>query len=125
MVKALKLGLMILSVGLSGVAAHAQSEPAETSTAQESKIRKDVQNFGGLEYNNAMGMQDAIPVNQTWSTSFFSFASTMTSQIDQGAASVDSYNYLSLNRRLTQDTKFSLRVPFYYNTAGFNKYGDY
>lgn len=125
MLKALKFGLMILSVGLTGAAAHALSEPADTSTLQESQIHKDIQSTSGLTYNNSMGLQDAIPVSQMWSTSFFSFASTMTSQIDQGAAAVDSYNYLSLNRRLTQDTKFSLRVPFYYNTAGFNKYGDY
>lgn len=122
--KFMKTGLLICALGL-GLAAHAQSEPADSNTADFGKIQKDTNNSGGLQYNNSMGLQDAIPTGQLWATSFFSFASATTQQISKGSASVSSYNYLSLNRRLSEDTKFSLRVPFYYNTAGFNKYGDF
>jgi hypothetical protein len=86
-----------------------------------------VQAFAQAETNmSAMSFEDSISTgNRAWTSSFFSIASTTSNQIDRGATSVGSYNYVSVNRRLTPDAKFSIRIPFVYNTSGFNKYGDY
>ena len=83
--------------------------------------------FAQSETNtSAMSFEDSISTgSKSWSSSFFSIASTTSNQIDRGATSIGSYDYVSFNRRLTPDSKFSMRVAFLYNTSGFNKYGDY
>ena len=59
-----------------------------------------------------------------YGVSFFSIASTTSTQLDSQDASIGSYNYFGLNWRLGSDTKASLRLPFTYDSQGQNKYGD-
>lgn len=74
---------------------------------------------------SAMSFEDSISTGpKVWSGSLFSIASVTSNQLDRGASSVGSYDYISFNRRLDPDSKVSIRVAFLYNTAGFNKYGD-
>lgn len=57
--------------------------------------------------------------------SYFLLSSMLTSQLQkEGTPSLSAYNFLSLNYRLTRDTKLSFRPVFYWNTSGKNKYGD-
>lgn len=62
-----------------------------------------------------------------WSVTFFSIASASNMKPGKEATdtrSVDSYNYLSLNYKVDSTSKASLRIPFNFNTAGQNEYGD-
>ncbi|MFZ4403644.1 MAG: hypothetical protein ACOYOK_06025 [Pseudobdellovibrionaceae bacterium] len=56
-----------------------------------------------------------------WEISFFSFASSPAVQLQKGKAAVDSSNYLSVGRKISDNNKLSLRVPFAYNTSGIDK----
>lgn len=67
--------------------------------------------------------------NGKMSTSYFSIYSVgnMKPGKDEpaGGRNIGGYNYFSLNYKLDQDRKVSLRLPFTYQTAGYNEYGDY
>lgn len=62
-----------------------------------------------------------------WSLTFFSIASVKNmnpTKEAKGNRSVESYDYLSMNYKADANTRFSLRLPFNFNTAGYNAYGD-
>ncbi|WP_413557488.1 hypothetical protein [Bdellovibrio sp. HCB209] len=62
-----------------------------------------------------------------WSLTFFSIASQQNMQNGKEATStrsVDTYDYLSTNYKLGRDVKVAMNIPFTYNTAGQNNYGD-
>ncbi len=62
-----------------------------------------------------------------WSLTFFSLASQENMNPGKSTSkdrAVDSYNYLSINYKLGNDQKASLRLPFNYNTAGVDKYAE-
>lgn len=55
--------------------------------------------------------------------SYFSIGGLTADQIDKGGASFSNYNYIGINYKLDSDRRLALRIPFYFNTAGFDKYG--
>ena len=80
---------------------------------------------------SVMSMADGK--KNAWSMTFFSIASV--SNMKSGSAQdkepanvtgrmIDTYDYFSLNYRIDQDSKASLRVPVLLNSAGINEYGD-
>lgn len=81
------------------------------------------QSFGQEDLERRMAL-DSGGLRSAWTYSFFSIASTTASQIDAGGSNLESYNYIAGNYRLTDDTRFSIRVPVLFNTAGFNRFGD-
>lgn len=54
---------------------------------------------------------------------FFSFASTMQQQIINGGQAYDSYNYIGIQKKLSDSSKFGFRLPFLYSTSGLDKAG--
>lgn len=79
--------------------------------------------FGQEDLERRMAL-DSDGLKSAWNYSFFSIASTTASQIDAGGSNLESYNYIAGNYRLSDSTRLSLRVPFLFNTAGFNRFGD-
>lgn len=62
-----------------------------------------------------------------WSSSFFSVASVSNMRPGKSTKeprSVDTYDYLSLNYRIDSSVMASLRLPFVFNSAGVDEYGD-
>ncbi|QLY24138.1 hypothetical protein [Bdellovibrio sp. KM01] len=62
-----------------------------------------------------------------WSLTFFSIASQANMKPGKStseARSVDTYDYFSINYKLGADQKAALRLPFNYNTAGMDEYGE-
>lgn len=62
-----------------------------------------------------------------WSLTFFSIASVSNmkpGKEEKSNRSVDSYDYLSVNYKIDSVQKASMRLPWYFNTAGNNEYGD-
>ncbi|MFP5520637.1 MAG: hypothetical protein ACLGGX_12090 [Bdellovibrionia bacterium] len=82
-------------------------------SAQVAHAQEDIERRMGIEGGGS-----------AWTYSFFSIASVETSVLDEGGASVGSYNYFGSSYRIDSDSKFGIRVPFLFSTAGFNRYGD-
>ncbi|MEK2688320.1 hypothetical protein [Bdellovibrio sp. GT3] len=62
-----------------------------------------------------------------WSLTFFSVASQgnmKPGKIATQTRSIETYDYLSVRYELDKDQKVALNLPFAYNTAGQNPYGD-
>jgi hypothetical protein len=62
-----------------------------------------------------------------WSLTFFSIASQANMKPGKSTTenrSIDTYDYFSINYKLGNDQKASLRLPFNYNTAGTDEYGE-
>lgn len=57
-----------------------------------------------------------------WSYGFFSLASTELDQQDQGGGSLSTYNYLTVANRLDWGHRLALRLPFTYQTAGYDQF---
>jgi hypothetical protein len=53
-----------------------------------------------------------------WSASYFAFATAKTQQLDDSKPSLFVYNFVGVNRKLDDQTKLSLRVPFTWTTEG-------
>ncbi|MEZ0390748.1 MAG: hypothetical protein ACAH59_00935 [Pseudobdellovibrionaceae bacterium] len=62
--------------------------------------------------------------NSKWGQSYFSFTGTDMQAVNDGAPSVNIYNYLSLNYKKNSSERYSLRPAFSYKTAGFSGNGD-
>ncbi len=65
---------------------------------------------------------------KSWNVTLFNIASQehMTyNRKSTGQRSIDTYTYFSFNKKINEDQKISLRVPFTFNTSGQNKYGDH
>jgi len=60
-----------------------------------------------------------------WGVSFFSIGSMTQKQIERGGGAFSTYNYLSLNYKLSRAKRLSFRPVFYYNTNGYNRFNDY
>lgn len=60
----------------------------------------------------------------TWSTTLFVFSGVETSVLEEGSAAVSGNGYLALTKRLSRDTRFSIRPQYIYNTAGFNRFDE-
>lgn len=74
----------------------------------------------GQEATNTSSLPaDAAPIKGDYGVSFFQFASVGATQLEDSGASVDTYNYLALNRKLTKSTRVSVRIPWLYNTPGY------
>lgn len=56
--------------------------------------------------------------------SYFSIGGMTAKQLDEGGGSFSNYNYVGVNYKWDDDRKLALRLPFYFNTAGFDKYGN-
>lgn len=67
---------------------------------------------------------DGAGVFSQFRYSYFSIGGMTARQIDEGGGSYSAYNYIGVNYKLNENSKLALRIPFYFNTAGFNKYGD-
>lgn len=88
--------------------------------------------FGTLvhaqEREESLVMSAGDSFKRKWSATLFSIASVSNMSFGKKATSesraVDSYNYIGFNHKIDADTKFSVRIPFVYNTAGQNEYGD-
>lgn len=64
---------------------------------------------------------------RNWNVTFFSIASVPNmsyGKTQTGDRSLESYNYFGFNYKIDSDNKFSVRIPFSYNSAGQNEYAD-
>ncbi|UYL07690.1 hypothetical protein B9G69_011595 [Bdellovibrio sp. SKB1291214] len=62
-----------------------------------------------------------------WSLTFFSIASQANmkpGKTETSTRSLDTYDYFSLNYKVSGEERASLRLPFLYNTAGQDEYGE-
>lgn len=61
-----------------------------------------------------------------WGVTLFSIASirNMNNRKADGPRAVESYNYFGLNYRIDSDTRLSVRIPFLFNTEGYNRFND-
>ena len=57
-----------------------------------------------------------------WSTSYFGLFNSELKSQEEGGARLSSYNYFSLSYKTSGDRKFSFRVPFTFNSAGFDEF---
>ncbi len=97
------------------------SDEAKKAEAEAAKEKLNI-----MTQSQSIGVSDDfMPMTDKWTVTFFSIASTETRNFDSGSPSVGSYDYFGFNRRLSPTTKFAFRVPFLFNTAGYNKYGDF
>lgn len=67
---------------------------------------------------------EATTQRSPFGTSYFSFSSADMQAVNEGAPSINIYNYLSLNYRLNSSERFSFRPAFSYRTNGFAGNGD-
>lgn len=89
----------------------------------------------GLFYSADVRAQDSdmvsftrVPENNSvvsnLGLSYWSLTSVGKPALIEGGASAFMYQYLSLNYRINQNERFTLRPTYIVNTAGHNKYGD-
>lgn len=80
------------------------------------------------EREESLVMSAGDSFRRKWNATLFSIASvsnmTFGKKVTSEARAVDSYNYIGFNNKIDADTKFSVRIPFVYNTEGQNQYGD-
>lgn len=79
------------------------------------------------EHEESLVMSAGDATGRKWNVTFFSIASVPNMSFGKSATgerSLESYNYFGLNYKIDSDTKFSICVPFSYNTAGQNEYAD-
>lgn len=83
------------------------------------------------EREESMVMSVGDSFRKKWNVTFFSIASssnmtTGTKARNSGVenSAITSYNYFGVNYRIDSDRKVSLRLPFYLELAGTDKYGD-
>lgn len=80
------------------------------------------------EREESLVMSAGDSFRRKWNATLFSIASVSNMSFGKketsDTRSVDSYNYIGFNHKIDADTKFSVRIPFVYNTAGSNAYGD-
>lgn len=65
---------------------------------------------------------------RSWRMSLFNITSLENMTYNReatGQRSYSTYTYLSFNKKINEDQRFSIRVPFTFNTSGQNKYGDH
>lgn len=67
---------------------------------------------------------DDADLSKVWTTHLNLSAYVETDTYDKGGASWSGSSYLSVNYKIDGDQRLSMRPVFYFNTAGFNKYGD-
>ncbi|MDC1175690.1 hypothetical protein OAT67_09840 [Bacteriovoracaceae bacterium] len=60
-----------------------------------------------------------------WRTSLFSLASRPVNNPDEGRTQISTYNYFSVDYKLDGGRKYSIRPVFFYETSGWNDYGEY
>ena len=57
-----------------------------------------------------------------WRFSFFNLSSLEQDQVEEGGAQLSSYSFFTTGYKLTSTTKLALRIPFQYNSNGFNRF---
>lgn len=62
--------------------------------------------------------------SKIWTTHFNLSAYSETETLDKGGASWSGSSYFSFNYKIDGDERFAIRPVIYFNTPGFNKYGD-
>jgi hypothetical protein len=67
-------------------------------------------------------LETSIDSDRNFWFNAFSLASMESSSAQDGGAMISSYNYLSINTSTSYGTHWALRLPFIYNTAGFNEF---
>ncbi|WII71709.1 hypothetical protein QJS83_14665 [Bdellovibrio sp. 22V] len=87
--------------------------------------------FGTLaqaqEREESMVMSVGDSLRKNWNVTLFSIASQANmkpGKTETAGRSQDSYTYFGINYKIDSDRKASLRLPFLFNTAGQNEYGD-
>ncbi|MCP4912690.1 MAG: hypothetical protein GY909_06195 [Oligoflexia bacterium] len=60
-----------------------------------------------------------------WKVSYFNLASRPMENPDEGRAQIFTYNYFSIDYKLSGGKKYSIRPVFFYETSGFDDYGAY
>ncbi|WP_374073736.1 hypothetical protein [Bdellovibrio bacteriovorus] len=79
------------------------------------------------EREESLVMSAGDSFRRNWNVTLFSIASVSNMSYGKTASgdrAVDSYNYFGFNNKIDADTKFSVRIPFTYNTSGRNEYDD-
>ena len=71
---------------------------------------------------NVSALETSIDSDRSYWFNAFSLASVESSSTQDGGAMISSYNYLSINTSTSYGTHWALRLPFLYNTAGFNDF---
>ncbi len=78
---------------------------------------------GAVNAHAEGSIQEGIGSSEVrWNKSFFSLMNTELKNSSEGGARLSSYNYFTFARRYSTDSKFALRIPFQYNTAGFDNF---
>lgn len=71
---------------------------------------------------NVSALETTFEGDRSYWFNAFSLASVESSSAQDGGAQITSYNYLSINTSTDFGRHWSLRLPFIYNTAGFNSF---
>lgn len=67
-------------------------------------------------------METTLSTYKNWWINGFSLASVEAEPVQDGGASLSSYNYMSFNYRVGDGQHVAFRVPFTYNSAGFDSF---
>jgi len=65
---------------------------------------------------------EVMSFDRSWQMSFFSLASEESDSVQRGGARTSAYNYVSVNFKVDDNSQFAVRLPFMYQTAGFDDY---
>ena len=79
------------------------------------------------EREESMVLSATDSLRQKWNVTLFSIASVSNMSYgkkETANRSLESYNYFGFNHKIDADTKFSVRIPFLYNTEGQNSYAE-
>lgn len=78
--------------------------------------------WGGISLAN-ISVQEKISAGRSpWSFSYFGLYSTEVEAQDQGGGRLSTYNYFTASYRLEGDRKVAMRIPFTYNSAGYDEF---
>ncbi len=83
------------------------------------------------EREESMVMSVGDSFRKKWNVTFFSIASSSNMRTSKKAkesgvenAALTSYNYFGVNYKIDSDRKVSVRLPFFFEATGIDKYGD-
>lgn len=76
------------------------------------------------EREESMVMSAGSSSLHKYSVTFFSIASMASYQFDKSDPAWSSYNYFGVNYKIDGSTKLAVRMPFYFNPEGTDKYNE-
>ena len=71
---------------------------------------------------NVSALETSVDSDRSYWVNAFSLSSVESSAMQDGGAQISSYNYISINTSTNYGSHWALRLPFLYNSAGFNDF---